>query len=310
MRGQPTAEEMNAAGLSPEEIAALSPGDDENEDILNGIAGDDDDDDGDDDGDDAGDKPADKPADTPAADGDKPAADAPAGDDKPADGDKPADSGDKPAAAATVDDDIPVVHFVPRLTGEIDAETQAKIDALDQKLEDGEMDAKAHRVEVRKLEAESQNNQIQGQLWAAEQATFFKHNKDFSAEKNPVVWGALNQEVIRLAGAPEGAGKSGIELLYLARNNVKTALAAVFGITAPAKTETPVPGSDGKPVIPAKPKSDKQGPQTLASVPAADSADVSGDKFASLDKLEGMELERALAKMSAADQEAYISGAY
>ena len=61
MRGQPTAEEMSAAGLSPEEIAALSPGDDENEDILNGIAGDDDNDDGDDDGDDAGDKPADKP---------------------------------------------------------------------------------------------------------------------------------------------------------------------------------------------------------------------------------------------------------
>lgn len=47
----------------------------------------------------------------------------------------------------------------------------------------------------------------------------------------------------------------------------------------------------------------------VRDVPAADTADVGNDRFAHLDKLTGLKLEAAIAAMTEADKQAYLSGA-
>ena len=101
-------------------------------------------------------------------------------------------------AEETLLDSIPPVHFVPKLSGDVlprfqqqidalEGSKQAERDALEDKFEAGDIDSKAYReqsraidsalrAETRKIEAASQNAEINGQLWAAEQAAFFKAN--------------------------------------------------------------------------------------------------------------------------------------
>lgn len=225
-------------------------------------------------------------------------------------------------------DDIPPVHFVPKLSGDvlpqfqqqIDAlenSKQAERDALEDKFEAGEIDSKAYResvraidsalrVETRKIEAASQNAEINGQLWAAEQAAFFRVNKTYTREANPVLWGTLNQEVMRVARDPATAGLSGIQVLCLAKANVEKAFSAMF--PGASKEKAPAEKAGKKPVTP-KPKAQRPTHQTLRDVPAADTADVGTDRFAHLDKLTGLKLEAAIAAMSEADKQAYLSGA-
>lgn len=302
-----TAEEAKEAGLSQEEIDAINGDETEDEDILSEIAGDDEDgedQDGDDDGDEEADQDGDKnePGDDESVD---------AGNDEGADDlDEAVDNGNDVASDADDFDpnDVPAVSFTPRLSGEISEKYEKQIEALDAKLDEGEISQAEHRKEVRKLEAASQNEEISSQQWAAEQSAFFKLNGNYAAKTNPVLWGTLNQEVIRLANDKDNEHLSGIQLLYKAKHNVEKAFKAMFPGQAPAKKDDGK--QDAKPKADAKPKVEKKGPKTLAGLPAADSQDTSGDKFAALDKLDGMDLERALAKMSEADRQAYLEGAY
>ena len=225
-------------------------------------------------------------------------------------------------------DNIPPVHFVPKLSGDVlprfqqqidalEGSKQAERDALEDKFEAGDIDSKAYReqsraidsalrAETRKIEAASQNAEINGQLWAAEQAAFFKANKTYTREANPVLWGTLNQEVMRVANDPATAGLTGIQVLCLAKANVEKAFSAMFPGAGKGKAPAEKPGK--KPVTP-KPKAQRPNHQTLRDVPAADTADVGNDRFAHLDKLTGLKLEAAIASMSEADKQAYLSGA-
>ena len=225
-------------------------------------------------------------------------------------------------------DNIPPVHFVPKLSGDVlprfqqqidalEGSKQAERDALEDKFEAGDIDSKAYReqsraidsalrAETRKIEAASQNAEINGQLWAAEQAAFFKVNKTYTRESNPVLWGTLNQEVMRVANDPATAGLTGIQVLCLAKANVEKAFSAMFPGASKDKAPAEKPGK--KPVTP-KPKAQRPNHQTLRDVPAADTADVGNDRFAHLDKLTGLKLEAAIASMSEADKQAYLSGA-
>ena len=225
-------------------------------------------------------------------------------------------------------DNIPPVHFVPKLSGDVlprfqqqidalEGSKQAERDALEDKFEAGDIDSKAYReqsraidsalrAETRKIEAASQNAEINGQLWAAEQAAFFRANKTYTRESNPVLWGTLNQEVMRVANDPATAGLTGIQVLCLAKANVEKAFSAMFPGASKDKAPAEKPGK--KPVTP-KPKAQRPNHQTLRDVPAADTADVGNDRFAHLDKLTGLKLEAAIASMSEADKQAYLSGA-
>ena len=305
-----TDEEMAAAGLSQEEMDALNDDETADDDILNEIAGGDD-----------------KEEDELSAE--EQAAIAAAAEKGEATDDKVVTDEDAAAAEAAAAeaaaeaaavgtekgteiktysvDELPPVNFLPVMSGELLPEYREAEAALNARLDDGDISMSEHRAELRKIEAASQNAEIQAQQWKAEQATFFKHNPEFSSSGNRVVWGALNQEVIRLANDPETAELSGLQLLYMARDNVKGAFTSIGKENGKVDTPSQTPGKE---TIAPKPKADKKGPTTIGGLPAADTAEVGADKFAALDKLDGMELEKALERMSPAEREAYISGAY
>jgi hypothetical protein len=317
--------EEELAALSQTERDALTATEDDDDATLADIAGDDDDDSGDDDSsdDDKGgdDDSDDKGGDTKGAD------------DKSGDDDKGADDkgGDDNVADDFDLDDVPAVAFAPKLSGEvlpvyqadIDKVTvakQAEIDALEDKLDEGELDKAAYRAqrnaieaslktEIRKLEAASQNDEIAGQLWQAEQAAFFKANPDYTQAKNPAEWDKLNKEVIKVASDPANAKLTGIQTLCLAKHNLSEAVAFAEFKAARALQKAGKTPADDKSGIPKKPAAKRPDQQTLRDVPAADAADIGQDKFAHLDKLSGVRLEAAIAKMTPEEQEAYLMGA-
>lgn len=313
-----TAEAAAAAGLSQQEIDAINGVDDDQDDAaLADIAGDDD-------GDDAGgDDDGGQDEDDAAGDG--------AGDVSDG-GEGAGDQGDEgqdgqPVATddlfAVVPDDLPEVTFTPKLSGELLPEfaqateqaydaADAKIDAIEAKFSEGELDEDAKRAEIRKVERErdaeirrlnasSQNMEIEGQKWQAEQAAFFKANDAYA--KNNTLFNALNAEVVRIANLPESAGKSGLQVLYAAKATVDAAIMAIAGTARAAATPKAAQTSQ-----PQKPKARMPDVKTLTDVPAAAAPEVGQDRFAHLDKLDGLQLEAALARMSEADQAAYLAG--
>ena len=315
MSGKYTEEELS--GLSDTERKALTATEDDDDEALADIAGDsgdgeDEDDQGDDDD---------------SSDNGK-AADITAGDDKDADKIATPDAD----LEAIIDDfdlnDVPAVAFAPKLSGDvlpqyqaeidkITAAKQAEIDAIETKNDEGELSPSEYRsqiraiensirTETRKLEASSQNDEIAGQLWKAEQAAFFKANPELSQVKNPEEWAKLNKEVIRVANNPANAGLSGIQTLCLAKYNLSEAAEFAEFKAMKAAQKSGKKGDDKG--IPKKPAAKRPDHQTLRDVPAADVSDVGQDKFAHLDKLSGVRLEAAIAKMTPEEQDAYLSG--
>lgn len=311
--------EEELAALSQTERDALIATDDDDA-TLADIAGDDDDDSGDDDGSDddkGGDDDSDDKGD----------------DDKSGDDDKGADDkgGDDTVADDFDLDDVPAVTFVPKLSGEVlpayqaeidkvTAAKQAEIDALEDKLDEGELDKAAYRAqknaleasirtEIRKIEAASQNAEIAGQLWEAEQTAFFKANPKYAQAKNPAEWDKLNKEVIKVANDPANAKLTGIQTLCLAKHNLSEAVAFAEFKAARALQKAGKTPADNKSGIPKKPAAKRPDQQTLRDVPAADAADIGQDKFAHLDKLSGVQLEAEIAKMTPEEHEAYLMGA-
>jgi hypothetical protein len=103
-----------------------------------------------------------------------------------------------------------------------------------------------------------------------------------------------------LAASPENADKSHNWFLSEAHKRTKV----LHGISEKA-AETPTP----KTAPSRKPPTDSL-PATLAHVPGGDGpGDVSGDGYENIDKLEGLEYERALASMPKAQREQYLSAA-
>ena len=290
-----TAEEL--AALSETEREALTAVDPDEDTTI-----DDDglDDDGEDDGTDDDDQDD---------DGEGEEADKPAGESLPSDGVVSPAANENVASDDFDLDSIPPVLFVPKLTGEILPEYEDAIVALEAKLDEGEMSTADYRREVRKLEAASQNADISQQLWAAEQASFLKANPEYRQE-NADNFAKLNKEVIRVATDPATKHLTGIQVLYTAKNNlseeVEIAEARAYIKAQKAAGKTPDPA---KKTIPAKPAANRPNVQTLRDIPAADEAEVGQDKFSHLDKLSGVALERAVAKMSAAEYESYVQGA-
>jgi hypothetical protein len=100
----------------------------------------------------------------------------------------------------------------------------------------------------------------------------------------------LNGEVMRLAASEKAAGLSGIEIIYAARERVSLAIASVRG---PGKAEPPAGEK--------RPSSPRPAAAThaLGAAPAAAPAEVGRGEFAHLDTLQGLDLEAAVAGMTA-----------
>jgi len=330
-------EHMAAAGLSDEEMAALEEEDsegtgDESDTIASAET----------DGDGAA---ADSDSDVlPQASDDKEAgavADQTEGDEKEsaegddADGDKP--DGEAAAAAEPVEEGgedestAPPPSGVDSFRAQLaargipeDYEDQLKaandaVEALDAQLAEGEIDYAAHAKQNRTLtttlaelaaqkrEAEfvvGNNELMADQHWNWEVDRFVDENEQF---KNPVVYGALRGALEELYAVEENNGKSYRWFLHEAAASVQDA----FNLE-----KKPIPaeeGSDADEVQRAKTIQDEHKdkpqeppPKTLGGVPVAEATEESTDEFAQIDKLDGMDLEAALAKMPKSKADQYL----
>lgn len=299
--------------LTDEERAAMADelSDDEKA-ALKAVAGDDDDDENDDD--EGGD-----------GDGDDVVAAAPAA--KPAEGAAPA----APAAAALPDgdgvteDEIAPLPFKPQFKLDLPPDLDDQIAGLStkeaelaQRMKDGEIDVTEFLTEQNAvareraaLEAkrdqaatfEEMNRQTAEQEWMWTVAQFKARVKkaegvDYAGSVD--LDADLDTFVKAIASKPENANKDFSFFLTEAHKRVK----ALHGIgAAPAAKEDPKPK-------PRKAANAAAVPVTLASVPGGDGpGDVGNDEFANLDKLEGLEYETALAKMTKEQRDRYLLAA-
>jgi hypothetical protein len=258
--------------------------------------------------------------------------DADAGNDKAeADGAGGGDGGKEAAAAddAGAKDDLPAPLQVDSFRAQLAArglpedyeqqitDTDAAIEALDKKLEDGEIEYAGHAKENRvlsnkmadltaiKREAEfvaGNNDLIADQHWQWEVERFAEENQQF---QNPVIYGALRGALEELYAVDDNAGRSYRWFLQEASKSV----AEAFQIEKP-KVDDKV--DDKKDATAEAVKADLEDknqpapPQTLADIPASSEEKEAKDEFSSLDSMEGMDLEAALAKLPKADVDKYL----
>lgn len=130
---------------------------------------------------------------------------------------------------------------------------------------------------------------------------------DYSKDADKM--GDLDGFVRSLGARPENADKPMDWFLAEAHRRVL----ALHGIT-PAAAPAAAPAQDGAAAVAAAVDKRKPPtaavPPTVAHVPGSDGpGDMGGDEFADLDRLEGVELEAALSRLSPAQREKYAAGA-
>ncbi len=210
-----------------------------------------------------------------------------------------------PEAAPVVPDipegPSPTFRFVD--DGALLPQYEQAMGALHERMVEGEVSATEYHRELNRLQAENRNTKetSQHQEWQTEQWVktcndFYARNPEWTQGKmNPVVWGAFNAEVIRVGQDPRYSGYSGAQVIVAAKNNVATAFGMKPAEVRPAST------AKAAAVMPLPVH------QTLAHIPAADANEIAGE-FAALDKLSGLQLEAAVTRMSAEQQQRYLHG--
>ena len=190
---------------------------------------------------------------------------------------------------------------------------------LDNQLQEGNIDYAAHAKQNRELtttlaelgamkrEAEfvvGNNELMADQHWNWEVERFVEENEQF---KNPVVYGALRGSLEELYADEENAGKPYRWFLRTAASGVQDAF------NLPKKDLPAEEGTKDEEVVRTeqiqaehKDKPQDPPPKTLGAVPVASETEEATDEFAQIDKLEGMDLEAALAKMPKAKVEQYL----
>ena len=196
-------------------------------------------------------------------------------------------------------------------------ELQGKLDDLQKKFDDGEIQMAAFIVERDKINRqivrhnsnlyESAKEATTIELtWKSEQQAFFKARPEYEfakegSPKGKALYGALNQVVKDLDADPENAGLSGMAILVKADKIVKKA----FGITEKEKPkETPKDKPKEKDKKPPAKLPDEN--KSLSDVPEAQRNSTDGP-WAALDKLSGEAYERALEKLTPEQRNRYES---
>jgi len=180
-----------------------------------------------------------------------------------------------------------------------------KITALDEQLEDGDIDLTDYRKQMRehsqsreelialktKQEISSEMNQQSAeQRWEWEQDLFMSEKTSEIYKTEPAMHAALDA-TIKTVGSEEGwREKTGLDVLREADRRVKS----LMGVKPPKLESVPAP--EPKPQI----------PQTLSNIPSADT-NIEGGEFDFIDKLDGMEQEAAIAKLSAEQYDRYLA---
>ena len=191
------------------------------------------------------------------------------------------------------------------------------IDALTAKFKAGDIDFDEHQAQTRALEAtrrdlsnaktkaeisQEMTSQAAQQEWQFTIKSFMRNiAKDGGTDylKDPVKYADLDGFVIALANKPEHQDKDQEWFLKEAHKRVN----ALYGsVEAPSKTTLQEAKNARKVDL-------SNAPKTLSQVPGSDGPGDVGDEFAAIDALSGDKLEQAIARMSPAQREKYMSQA-
>jgi len=275
------------AGLSPEELAALADDDDnqnaDDADALRAIAGDDE-----------------------GAHGNENADDEDAG----ADGEE-ANAGDGSEDDQAAGEPEVTGEFVAKQTAEFVADFDQRMAAIKQakaelreQLNNGDIDLDQYEAKkdeisdeettlrIKQASAENaarQNAHIDSKRWEWEQEQFFGDKRN-AIYKDKIVMAALNAAVIDLANDPKNANQKGNFFLNEADKIVRER----FGAASSTGKQNRQPDLS-------------KIPKTLSNLPAADTEQENGGEFAHLEKLSGMDLEYAVAKLSPEQVQRYLT---
>lgn len=220
---------------------------------------------------------------------------------------------------------IPTYTFSVEELQQKETEAAQKIANLTKQFEAGDITIAQYLEQRDEIRDELQSLRIKSELrtelteenirnaWEQEQEQFFAEHPEWTLEKNPALYGALNEQVKALAADPAHANWSGSRILNEAMKEVAKyirppsedggAKERAEGAAATKEGDEKGAGKEGKEKMP-KPKP----PQTLAHVPAAKETETGQGEFDGLDRLEGLELEKAIARMSPEQQERYAAG--
>lgn len=170
-------------------------------------------------------------------------------------------------------------------------EYQAELDALNKQEREIEWGVEKAKL-ASEMEAQRQAND-----WKATVDNFIRENPRYSPEKAPSMYQLLDIEVRRVAGTDEFKNRSdsaaGREILAKAHENIAKDL-----------------GFEAKPNKQKAPGAKPNLPPNLANVPAADTNDTNGGKYAVLDRMASSDpiaYEEALMKLPEAERNAYLA---
>lgn len=202
-------------------------------------------------------------------------------------------------------------HHAPTIKSE---DAKVALDGLQKRYDDGEItlsDFLAKRDEVTAAVikdrvaseiSETSKTQMAQALWNRSVEEFLDSNQAY--RKDDILYDALNERVKRLAADEANANLSDRQLLSRAHDEIKSRFKV--------GDEKVVVAADPKKVLADARKPDLTGvPRTLAGVPAASDNQTADDEFAEIERLattNPAEHERALAKLSSAQQDRYLRG--
>lgn len=232
----------------------------------------------------------------------------------------PVEEADEPTTAPAA--------FVPQYSAEVPADAAQQIAALKAeeraafaKLMDGESDmdtdiyaairertdAAIDALKVKVLTAsifQQANEQAQEQRdreeWEATKVQVFEKFKedglDYSDPKRPGLMAAYNHHLKALGSDPANERKTGEWFLKEADRLTREDLGIKPTAAAPAAPAKPARGVDRSAI-----------PPTLSRVPPSADSAISGDEFSHLGSLDGAALEKAIAKMSPEELDRYLN---
>lgn len=221
------------------------------------------------------------------------------------------------------DDDASTAAFVPHLRAEVPADAATKIDDLLKEKADAftqlmegtldpakyqELDARVTKevdalktaaltADIFKQVNEQTSQQAAEAEWKRAESAAFKQFKEEGLDygSKPALLAAYNTHLKALGADPKNDRRDASWFLSEAHRLTK----ADLGITAPPVT--PKPGSRERGLDP------NDFPPTLRGAPSAATSTVGADEFAHLRNLNGIELEKAVAKMSEAERDRWLS---
>ena len=182
------------------------------------------------------------------------------------------------------------------------AEYNIETSALERKMArlEGKIEAAEEQAEEEAAKVERYNQQVQA-AWNQEEKAFFEQPENKKFLESPRMMKALNEIVIELQQQPNLTPKDFNKLLKDARNSYVSEFGEFYqGAKQPESKSQPT-----------KPQPRKvEPPKTLAHVPVAEPNNVLDGRFAVLDNIKDPEqLEKAIARMSQSDRDAYLRGA-